>query len=64
MTRALLIRPEAEADIGEASRHQLWAWTAESKETITRSLTDPRPSARVETAEEAEKTAKRWSGDD
>ncbi|WP_305047103.1 AbrB/MazE/SpoVT family DNA-binding domain-containing protein [Geoalkalibacter sp.] len=45
-------------------RHQLWAWTAESKEAITRSLTDPRPSAKVDTAEEAEKVAKRWSGED
>lgn len=45
-------------------RHQLWAWTAESKESITRSLTDTRPSETVETTEEAEKVANRWSGED
>ena len=45
-------------------RHQLWAWTVESKEAISASLTDPRPSAVVETAEQAEETAKRWSGED
>lgn len=45
-------------------RHKLWAWTAESKDAISASLTDPRPSAVVETAEEAEETAKRWSGED
>lgn len=45
-------------------RHQLWAWTAESKESITLSLTDPRPSEKLETEEEAEKVAKRWSGED
>jgi bifunctional DNA-binding transcriptional regulator/antitoxin component of YhaV-PrlF toxin-antitoxin module len=45
-------------------RHQLWAWTVESKESITRSLSDPRPSETVETAKEAEKVANRWSGED
>lgn len=45
-------------------RHQLWAWTAESKESITRALTDTRPSETVETTEEAEKVANRWSGED
>ncbi|MBR9984935.1 MAG: AbrB/MazE/SpoVT family DNA-binding domain-containing protein [Desulfosarcina sp.] len=45
-------------------KHQLWAWTTETKEAITAALTDPRPPAVVETAEEAEKVAKRWSGED
>jgi bifunctional DNA-binding transcriptional regulator/antitoxin component of YhaV-PrlF toxin-antitoxin module len=45
-------------------RHQLWAWTAETKEAITASLTDPRPSATVSTAKEAAAVAKRWAGED
>ena len=45
-------------------RHQLWAWTVETKEAISRSLTDTRPSETVETAEEAETVANRWSGED
>lgn len=44
-------------------RHQLWAWTAESKAAITASLADPRPSTVVETAKQAEKTSKRWAGE-
>jgi hypothetical protein len=45
-------------------RHQLWAWTAETKEAILASLTDPRPSRTVETPEDADAVAKRWSGED
>lgn len=45
-------------------RHQLWAWTAESKAAITHSLTDTRPSVTVENSKEAEDVAKRWSGED
>lgn len=45
-------------------RHQLWAWTAETKEAITAALTDPRPSTSVETTEEAAAIAKRWAGED
>ncbi|MDW7646502.1 MAG: AbrB/MazE/SpoVT family DNA-binding domain-containing protein [Desulfuromonadales bacterium] len=45
-------------------RHQLWAWTAESKEALTRSLTDTRASETLETSEEAKKVAKRWTGED
>lgn len=45
-------------------RHQLWAWTAETKEAITESLTDPRPSAVVTSAKEAETVAQRWAGED
>ena len=45
-------------------RHQLWAWTTETKEAITASLTDPRPSIVVKTAREADAVAKRWGGED
>lgn len=45
-------------------RHQLWAWTAETKEAITAALRDPRPSLVAESTEEAEKIAKRWAGED
>lgn len=45
-------------------RHQLWAWTAETKEAITASLTDPRPSNTVDSGDEAEAVAKRWAGED
>jgi AbrB family looped-hinge helix DNA binding protein len=44
-------------------RHQLWAWTAESKAAITAALADPRPSTVVETAKAAKETAKRWAGE-
>ena len=45
-------------------RHQLWAWTTETKEAISVSLTDPRPTVSVESAKEAAAIAKRWSGED
>ena len=45
-------------------RHQLWAWTTETKEGISASLTDPRPSTSVKSAKEAAATAKRWGGED
>lgn len=45
-------------------KHQLWAWTAETKEAITASLTDPRPSIEVKTAKQAAAVAKRWAGED
>ncbi len=45
-------------------KHQLWAWTAESKAAITASLTDARPSTVIEDTEQADATAKRWSGED
>ena len=45
-------------------RHQLWAWTAETKEAITASLTDSRPSAVIKSAKEAETVAQRWAGED
>jgi bifunctional DNA-binding transcriptional regulator/antitoxin component of YhaV-PrlF toxin-antitoxin module len=45
-------------------KHQLWAWTAETKTAISESLTDSQPSAAVETPEQADETAKRWTGED
>src|SRR5512140_3665310 len=45
-------------------RHQLWAWTTETKEAISASLTDPRPSITVKSAKEAAAVAKRWAGED
>ena len=45
-------------------RHQLWAWTTETKEAISASLTDPRPSMSVTSAKEATAVAKRWAGED
>ena len=45
-------------------RHQLWAWTAETKEAITASLTDPRPSTLVTSAKKAATVAQRWAGED
>jgi bifunctional DNA-binding transcriptional regulator/antitoxin component of YhaV-PrlF toxin-antitoxin module len=45
-------------------RHQLWAWTAESKQAIVASLADPRPSEFVETPEQASAVADRWSHED
>ena len=45
-------------------RHQLWAWTTETKEAITASLADPRPSVSVNSAQDAAATAKRWAGED
>jgi bifunctional DNA-binding transcriptional regulator/antitoxin component of YhaV-PrlF toxin-antitoxin module len=45
-------------------RHQLWAWTADTKKAIADSLADPRASTVIETAEQAEAVAKRWAGED
>lgn len=45
-------------------RHQLWAWTTETKEAITASLTDLRPSIEVKSAKQASTVAKRWTGED
>jgi len=42
-------------------RHQMWAWTAESKQNISASLADPRPSLAITTPEDAETVADRWS---
>lgn len=53
--RIMLIPVEA------VPKHQLWAWTAESKGAISESLTDARSSTVVTTAAEAEAVAKRWT---
>ena len=45
-------------------RHQLWAWTSESKQAITSSLADTRASVVVETTEQAMTVADRWSHED
>jgi bifunctional DNA-binding transcriptional regulator/antitoxin component of YhaV-PrlF toxin-antitoxin module len=45
-------------------RHQLWAWTAGSKEAISASLADSRPSEVVETEGQAAAVADRWSRED
>lgn len=45
-------------------RHQLWAWTTETKEAISASLADPRPSISVKSAKDASAIAKRWAGED
>lgn len=41
-------------------KHQLWAWTAEAKQSVSSSLADLRPSVEVTTAKQAEEIAKRW----
>ena len=45
-------------------RHQLWAWTAESKKAIVASLTDPRPSEVVDSPDQASAVADRWAHED
>lgn len=45
-------------------RHQLWAWTADSKQAIVASLADPRRSEVVESPEHASSIAERWSRED
>ncbi len=42
-------------------RHQLWAWTSDSKQMITAALVDSRPSVIVETSDQATVVADRWS---
>lgn len=56
--RIMLIPVEA------VPKHQMWAWTSESKEAIAASLNDPRTSITVETPEQADALAKRWTGAD
>jgi hypothetical protein len=41
-------------------KHQLWAWTVESKHLIETSMADPRQSIVVETSGQAEDIAQRW----
>jgi len=44
--------------------HQLWAWTAEAKQAIVASLTDPRASEVVENPAQASAVAYRGSHED
>ena len=44
-------------------RHQMWAWTTDSKQKISASLADPRPSAVITTVQEAEAVADRWTNE-
>ena len=44
-------------------RYQMWAWTTDSKQKISASLADPRPSAVIETVQEAEAVADRWTNE-
>lgn len=44
-------------------KHQLWAWTTESKQAITASLTDIRQSTVISTAKDAQCVADRWSSE-
>ncbi len=42
-------------------KHQLWAWTTESKHMIETSMLDPSPSIVIETGEQEEALVKRWT---
>lgn len=42
-------------------KHQLWAWTTESRQAVEKSMSDPRASEVVETSEQAQKVAARWT---
>ncbi len=53
--RIILIPVEA------VPKHQMWAWTAESKQAIVASFSDSRPSIEVKTAEQADVIAKKWA---
>ena len=41
-------------------KHQLWAWTPETKKKVADSLADPRPSMVVTTTADLKKLAKDW----
>jgi hypothetical protein len=41
-------------------KHQLWAWTAETKTAIEASMKDPRPSIVIESVEQTDEVTKRW----
>jgi hypothetical protein len=42
-------------------KHQMWAWTAEAKQSISSSLADLRSSVEITTAEQAQAVATRWA---
>ncbi len=52
------------APVATIPRHQIWAWTAETRKAVVESLSNPRPSTMIASKMEAEETAKRWSGED
>ena len=56
--RIMLIPVEA------VPKHQMWAWTTESKEAIAASLSDPRPSMAIETPVQTDTLVKRWTSAD
>lgn len=45
-------------------RHQLWAWSEESKQAVSKSLADPRPSREIKKPEDADEVATRWISED
>ncbi len=45
-------------------KHQMWAWTVETKQAVMASLNDPRPAIVVDTPEQAAELAQRWGGED
>ncbi|KAF0187757.1 MAG: SpoVT/AbrB domain-containing [Desulfobulbaceae bacterium] len=53
--RIILIPVEA------VPKHQMWAWTAESKQAIVASLTDSRPSIEAKTPEQVDTISKKWA---
>ena len=44
-------------------KHQLWAWTTESKQKIEISMLDPNPSIVIETDEQEEALLNRWTNE-
>lgn len=42
-------------------RHQLWAWTADVKQAVLASLSDPNPSSVVETDADVQQITDRWT---
>ena len=44
--------------------HQLWAWSPEVRAAAAASLADERPSTAVDSAREANETARRWENTD
>jgi len=44
-------------------KHQLWAWTTNRKTTIETSMTDPLPPTMIDTFEDEDDVAMRWTDD-
>lgn len=45
-------------------KHQLWAWTAESKQLVEASILDERPRLVIETPEQLEEVVSGWLDED